>query len=168
MQGLESTIRTKNIEWTICFASRQQNDFIRSCHIHMIKESHEITDMSLEEFIVRSDFSYAKPSQLLDELKALTTTNKSDILYLSSEYHIDRLDPSVYHNNFIELVLPELAKQAQSILINQTDSKNIHKNVNPAISKRGLNIAREARPIFTKQKWKLFRKLLEENFVKSI
>jgi hypothetical protein len=152
MQGLESAIRTKNIEWTICFASGQQDDFVRSCHIQMIKESHEITDMSPEEFIVRSDFSYTKPSQLLDEFKALKTTSKIDSLYHSSDYHIDRSSPSVYHTNFIELVLAEKTKQLQSILINQTDSKNQHKNVNPEISERCFDIAREARPIFTTQK----------------
>jgi hypothetical protein len=168
MQGLEYTLGIKNIEWTICFASRQQNDFIRSCHIQLIKEGHEITDMDLKEFTDTSDFSFAETNELINELSRLKTNRKINILHFSYDQHIDRSDPSVYLNNFIELVLPEQAKQVQSILINQTDSKSLHKNVNPGISERGLDIAREARPIFTKQEWKLFRKFLEKNFVKSI
>tara|TARA_B100001175_G_C19280742_1_gene528665 strand:+ start:38 stop:487 length:450 start_codon:yes stop_codon:yes gene_type:complete len=63
---------------------------------------------------------------------------------------------------------PEQVKKIQFIIINQTNLKNLHKNIHRGISERGLYIARGARPIFTKQKWKLFRKSLEKNFIKSI
>ena len=63
---------------------------------------------------------------------------------------------------------PEQAEQIRSTLISETNSKNLHKNINPGISERGLDIARQARPLFTKQEWKLFRKFLEKNFIKSI
>jgi hypothetical protein len=44
----------------------------------------------------------------------------------------------------------------------------LNKNFNPGISDRGIEIAKEARPIFTKQEWKLFRKFLQKNFTKGI
>ena len=167
MKGLEHALGTENIDWDICFASRQRDDFIRSCHIQLIKEGHEITHLSKEEFIETSNFSYAEPSKLIDELDTLKKTRKINIFSFSYDHNSDRSEPTVYLNNFINLVLPEQAEQIRSILISETDSKNLHRNINPGISERGLDIARQARPLFTKQEWKLFRKFLEKNFIKS-
>ena len=168
MRWLECTLGTKEIDWTICFASRQRVDFIRSCHIQLIKEGHEITNLSNEEFMQTSNFSYADPSKLIDELSSLKKNKKINILPFSYDHNSDRSDPTIYLNNFINLVLPEQAEQIRSTLISETNSKNLHKNINPGISERGLEIARQARPLFTKQEWKLFRKFLEKNFIKSI
>ena len=168
IRGLEDTFETKDINWTICFASRQQNDFIRSCNIQLIKEGHELTGISLEEFTKISNFSHAKTSSLIEKLSSLKEKRNIKILPFSYENISDRSDPTIYLKKFIELILPVEAKQIIPSLINKSESKNLHKNINPGISERGLDIAQEARPIFTKQEWKLFRKFLEKNFVKSI
>jgi hypothetical protein len=168
MRGLEDTFGTKDIDWTICFASRQQNDFIRSCNIQLIKEGHELKGISLEEFTKTSNFSYAKTSNLIEKLSSLKEQRNIKILPFSYENISDRSDPTIYLKNFVKLILPGEAKQIIPSLINKSESKNLHKNINPGISERGLDIAQEARPIFTKQEWKLFRKFLEKNFVKSI
>ena len=168
IRGLEDTFGTKDIDWTICFASRQQDDFIRSCNIQLIKEGHELTGLSIEEFTKISNFSYAKTSSLIENLSSLKEQRNIKILPFSYENISDRSDPTMYLKNFIKLILPVEAKQIIPSLINKSESKNLHKNINPGISERGLDIAQEARPIFTKQEWKLFRKFLEQNFVKSI
>ena len=168
IRGLEDTLGTKDIDWTICFASRQQDDFIRSCNIQLIKEGHEITGISLGEFTETSNFSYSKTSSLIENLSPLKEQRNIKILPFSYENISDRSDPTMYLKNFIKLILPGEAKQIIPSLINKSESKNLHKNINPGISERGLDIAQEARPIFTKQEWKLFRKFLEKNFVKSI
>jgi hypothetical protein len=141
---------------------------MRSCHIQLIKEGHTIADMSFEKFKQESNFSYAEPGKLIDELSKLQTTRRIIITHFSYDHNSDRSDPTIYLNNFINLVLPEQAEQIRSTLISETNSKNLHKNINPGISERGLEIARQARPLFTKQEWKLFRKFLEKNFIKSI
>ena len=168
MQSLESTLGTKDLNWNICFASREQDDFIRSCHTQLIKEGHTIANMNVEQFEEASNFSYAEPSRLIDELRKLQTTRKMVITHFSYDQNSDRSDPTLYLNNFINLVLPEHAKYIRPILISETDSRNLHRNINPGISERGLELARQARPLFTKQEWKLFRKFLEKNFSKSI
>ena len=168
IRGLEHTFGTSDINWTICFASRQQDDFIRSCNIQLIKEGHHQTGLSFEEFSKRSNFSHASTDSLIKKLSPLKENRNIKIIPFSYENNIDRSDPTIYLDNFIHLILPEKAKQIIPILINKSNSKNLHENINPSISERGLSIAKEARPIFTKQEWKLFRKFLEKNFPKSI
>jgi hypothetical protein len=168
MRWLECTFKTKKINWTICFASRERDDFIRSCHIQLIKEGHELTNPSHQEFMDTSNFLYAEPSKLINELDALKRSRKINIIPFSYDHNSDRSDPTLYLNNFINLAFPEHSKQIRPILINETDSKNLQRDINPGISERGLDIAKQARPLFTKQEWKLFRKFLEKNFSKSI
>ena len=168
IRWLECTFKTKKINWTICFASRERDDFIRSCHIQLIKEGHELTNPSHQEFMDASNFLYAEPSKLIDGLNTLKRSRKINIIPFSYDHNSDRSDPTLYLNNFINLALPEHSKQIRPILINETDSKNLQRDINPGISERGLDIAKQARPLFTKQEWKLFRKFLEKNFSKSI
>jgi hypothetical protein len=167
IRGLEHTFGTSDINWTICFASRQQDDFIRSCKIQLIKEGHDPTGINFEAFSQRTNFAHANTGSLVKRLSPLKVNRNIKIIPFSYENNSDRSDPTIYLNNFIHLILPERAKQIIPIIINKSDSKNLHRNINPGISERGLNIAKEARPIFTKQEWKLFRKFLEKNFVKS-
>jgi hypothetical protein len=91
-----------------------------------------------------------------------------NIIPFSYDENIDRSNPSIYLNNFIKTIMPELAEQIQPIPISDIDSNNLNKIFNPSISDRGIEIAKEARPIFTKQEWKLLRKFLQENFTKGI
>jgi hypothetical protein len=64
--------------------------------------------------------------------------------------------------------MPELPKHIQPILVSEINSNNLNKTFNPGISHRGIEIAKEARPIFTKQEWKSFRKFVQKNFTKGI
>ena len=91
-----------------------------------------------------------------------------NIIPFSYDKNIDRSDPSIHLNNFIKIIMPELAEQIQPILISDTDSTNLKKIFNLGISDRGIEIAKEARPILTKQEQKLFRKFLQKNFTKGI
>ena len=120
MRGLEDTFGTKDIDWTICFASRQQNDFIRSCNIQLIKEGHELKGISLEEFTKTSNFSYAKTSNLIEKLSSLKEQRNIKILPFSYENISDRSDPAIYLKNFVKIILPGDAKQIIPSLINFT------------------------------------------------
>ena len=168
MEAFEVALSTKSIQWTICFANRKSNDFIRSCHIQLIKEGHEIASLSHDDFAQNTDFTHAEKNKLIDELSPLKKNRMINIIPFSYDENIDQSDPSIYLNNFIKIIMPELAEQIQPILINDTDSNNSNKTFNPGISNRGIEIAKEARPIFTKQEWKLFRKFLQKNFTKGI
>ena len=168
MEAFEVALSTKSIQWSICFANRKSDDFIRSCHVQLIKEGHEIASLSHDDFVQNTDFTHAEKNKLIDELSALKKNRMIKIIPFSYDENIDRSDPSIYLNNFIKIILPELAEQIQPILINGTDSNNSNKTFNPGISNRGIEIAKEARPIFTKQEWKLFRKFLQRNFTKGI
>ena len=168
MEAFEVALSTKSIQWTICFANRKSNDFIRSCHIQLIKEGHEIASLSHDDFAQNTDFTHAEKNKLINELSSLKKNRMINIIPFSYDENIDQSDPSIYLNNFIKIIMPELAEQIQPILINDTDSNNSNKTFNPGISNRGIEIAKEARPIFTKQEWKLFRKFLQRNFTKGI
>ena len=168
MEAFEVALSTKSIQWSICFANRESDDFIRSCHVQLIKEGHEIASLSHDDFVQNTDFAHAEKNKLIDELSALKKNRMINIIPFSYDENIDRSYPSVYLNNFIKIVMPELAEQIQPILINDIESNNSNKTFNPGISDRGIEIAKEARPIFTKQEWKLFRKFLQKSFTKGI
>ena len=91
-----------------------------------------------------------------------------NIIPFSHDENMDRSNPSIYLNNFIKTIMPELAEQIQPILIGDIDSNNLNKNFNPSVGDRGIKIAKEASSIFTNQEWKLFRKFLQKNFTKGI
>ena len=168
MEAFEVALSTKSIQWSICFANRESDNFIRSCHVQLIKEGHEIASLSHDDFVQNTDFAHAEKNKLIDELSDLQKNRMINIIPFSYDENIDRSDPSVYLNNFIKIIMPELAEQIQPILTSDTDSTNSNKTFNPGISDRGIEIAKEARPIFTKQEWKLFRKFLQRNFTKGI
>ena len=168
MEAFEVALSTTSIQWSICIANRKSEDFIRSCHVQLIKEGHEIASLSDDDFAQNTDFTHAEKNKLIDELSSLKKNRMINIIQFSYDENIDRSDPSIYLNNFIKIIMPELAEQIQPILISDTDSTNSNKTFNPGISDRGIEIAKEARPIFTKQEWKLFRKFLQKNFTKGI
>ena len=168
MEAFEVALLTKSIQWSICFANRKSEDFIRSCHVQLIKEGHEIASLSDDDFAQNTDFTHAEKNKLIDVLSSLNKDRMINIIPFSYDENIDRSDPSIYLNNFIKIIMPELAEQIQPILTSDTDSTNSNKTFTPGISDRGIEIAKEARPIFTKQEWKLFRKFLQKNFTKGI
>ncbi|BEV36776.1 hypothetical protein [Synechococcus sp. M16CYN] len=164
MNGLEFTLSTKDIHWVILFATRQHDEFVRSCYIQLIKEGYEIPSITIEQFKQISNFSYADPNELTKNLNPLKELRKVDIRSFSYDDNINKSHPSTYLNNFIKLALPNHAEAIQSILRNQRRFANLNRNINPSLNNRGLEIATQARPIFTKYEWKLFRKFLEKNF----
>ena len=60
MEAFEVALSTKSILWSICFANRESDDFIRSCHVQLIKEGHEITNLSHDDFTQNTNFTHAK------------------------------------------------------------------------------------------------------------
>ena len=66
-----------------------------------------------------------------------------NIIPFNYDENIDRSNPSIYLNNFIKIIMPELAEQIQPILISDTDSTNSNKTFNPGINDRGIEIAKE-------------------------
>ena len=66
-----------------------------------------------------------------------------NIIPFSYDENIDKSDPSVYLNNFIKIIMPELAEQIQPILINDIELNNSNKTFNPGISDRGIKIAKK-------------------------
>ena len=168
IEAFEVAMSTKSIQWAICFTNRDSEDFNRSCHVQLIKEGHEIANLSHDDFTQNTDFTHAEKNKLIDELGVLKENRMINIIPFSYDENIDRSDPSIYLNNFIKIIMPELAKQIRPILASEINSNNLNKNFNPGISDRGIEIAKEARPIFTKKEWKLFRKFLQKNFPKGI
>ena len=170
MEAFEVAMSTKSIQWATCFTNRESEDCIRSCHVQLIKEGHEIANLSHDDFAQKTDFTHTEKEKLIDELSALKKNRMINIIPFSYDENIDRSNPSIYLNNFIKIVMPELAEQIQPILISDIGSNNLNKNFNPSasVSDRGIKIAKEASPIFTKQEWNLFRKFLQENFTKGI
>ena len=168
MEAFEVAMSTKSIQWAICFVNRESDDFIRSCHVQMIKEGHEIANLSHDHFAQNTDFTHAEKNKLIDELSALKENCMINVIPFSYAENIDRSDLSIYLKNFFKIIMPELSEQIQPILISDIDSNKLNKNFNPGNSDRGIEIAKEASPIFTKVEWKLFRKFLQENFTKGI
>lgn len=164
MSGLEHTFRSQENNWTICFSNMKQDDFIHSCNIQPTKEVQYTTRLSLEEFSKITNFSYTNPRNLHKALSPLKENRNVKIIPLGHESNSDRSDSTIYQYNFIP---PDNTKQIISIPTNKSDSKNIHKMIKPGISVIGLNLVKEERSIFTRQKWKLYRKFLEKNFIKS-
>ena len=156
MEAFEVALSTKSIQWSICFANRKSEDFIRSCHVQLIKEGHEIASLSDDDFAQNTDFTHAEKNKLIDELSSLKKDRMINIVPFSYDENIDRSDPSIYLNNFIKIIMPELAEQIQPILISDTDSTNSNKIFNPGISDRGIEIAKEERQLLTKQDWNCF------------
>ena len=168
MEAFEVAMSTKSIQWAICFTNRESEDFIRSCHVQLIKEGHEIANLSHDDFTQNTDFTHAEKKKLIDELSALKKNRMINIIPFSYDENIDRSNPSIYLNNFIKTIMPELAEQIQPILISDIDSNNLNKNFNSSVSDSRIEIAKEASSIFTNQEWKLFRKFLQKNFTKGI
>ena len=80
---------------------------------------------------------------------------------------IDPEDPSVYLWAVLEQALPAQSATLKAKLGSSEDNDNLVRNTNPGLSDRGLELAVQARPLFNRSEWKLFRKFLEKNFAKT-
>ena len=67
----------------------------------------------------------------------------------------------------LKQALPEQADLLRQQLEANRDNVNLTKTTNPGLNERGLELAIQARPLFKRSEWKLFRKFLEKNFAKS-
>ena len=91
---------------------------------------------------------------------------------IASQRIVDAIDSpqgiEVLNNSVSGLGILQDFKSNQKGTLANYRVPNSNKTFNPGISDRGIEIAKEARPIFTKQEWKLFRKFLQKNFTKGI
>ena len=71
MGAFEVAPSTKLIQWTIYFANSEGYDFIRPCHVQLIKDDHEIASPSHDDLAQNTDFTHAEKNKLINELSAL-------------------------------------------------------------------------------------------------
>ena len=69
--------------------------------------------------------------------------------------------------NVLNHALPQRFDRLRQQMEANTDNPNLNKTTNPGLNEWGLELAVQARTIFKRREWKLFRKFLEKNFAKS-
>ncbi|WP_392350260.1 hypothetical protein [Parasynechococcus sp.] len=167
MIGLEQALSVDDIHWRIVFASREPTSFARSCHTQLIKEGHDLSGIAVDEFVRSSDFSDSTPEALNSSLSKLANKRRLEVIDFRYEDHISADDPTLMLWAVLERALPEQAHALREALETSTENANLQQQPNPGLSERGLELATQARPLFNKQEWKLFRKFLEKNFTKT-
>jgi len=166
MIGLEQALSVEAIQWRIVFASREPTSFARSCHTQLIKEGHDLSGIPIDGFAESGAFSRSSPDALKSSLSTLGNKRQLDIVDFRYEDHISATDPTRLLWAVLERALPEQAQALRGALEANHDNTNLQQQPNPGLSERGLELAAQARPLFNKQEWKLFRKFLEKNFTK--
>ena len=167
MIGLEDSLGRRSIDWTVLFAHRDQEAFIRSCHTQLIKEGHHTPETSqFETFRERADFSHTDHQQLEQCLTKLGSKRDLKVVSIDYEQASDPQEPSTFLWNVLKQSLPQQADSLRQQLEANTNNENLHKTTNPGLNERGLELAIQARPLFNRSEWKLFRKFLEKNFAK--
>ena len=168
MTGLEDSLGRRSIAWTVLFANRNPEAFIRSCHTQLIKEGHHTPETSqFDTFRETADFSHTDPQQLEQALAKLCTKRDLKIVKIDYENASDPHEPSTFLWNVLKQALPQQADLLKQRLEANTENENLNKTTNPGLNERGLELAIQARPLFSRSEWKLFRKFLEKNFAKS-
>ena len=167
MIGLEDSLEQQSIAWTVLFASRDPEAFIRSCHTQLLKEGRHTPETSLfETFRQTADFSHTDHQQLEQSLTKLGSKRDLKVLSIDYEQASDPQEPSTFLWNVLKQSLPQQADSLRQQLEANTNNENLHKTTNPGLNERGLELAIQARPLFNRSEWKLFRKFLEKNFAK--
>ena len=168
MIGLEDSLEQRSIAWTVLFASRDPEAFIRSCHTQLLKEGRHTPETSrFESFRQTADFSYTNPTTLAESLSRLGAKREVHFASINYDKLSDPHQPSTFLWNLLKQALPEQAPLLQRQLEANTENENLNKTTNPGLNERGLELAVQARPLFNRSEWKLFRKFLEKNFAKS-
>ena len=76
--GLEDSLEHRSITWTILFASRSHEAFVRSCHTQLLKEGRHTPQTShYDTFRQTADFSHTDRQSLEQSLMKLA--NKRDL-----------------------------------------------------------------------------------------
>ena len=167
MIGLEDSLEQQSIAWTVLFASRDPEAFIRSCHTQLLKEGRHTPETSLfETFRQTADFSHTDHQQLEQCLTKLGSKRDLKVVSIDYEQASDPQEPSTFLWNVLKQSLPQQADSLRQQLEANTNNENLHKTTNPGLNERGLELAIQARPLFNRNEWKLFRKFLEKNFAK--
>ena len=167
MIGLEDSLEQQSIAWTVLFASRDPEAFIRSCHTQLLKEGRHTPETSLfETFRQTADFSHTDHQQLEQCLTKLGSKRDLKVVSIDYEQASDPQEPSTFLWNVLKQSLPQQADSLRQQLEANTNNENLHKTTNPGLNERGLELAIQARPLFNSSEWKLFRKFLEKNFAK--
>ena len=168
MIGLEDSLEQRSIAWTVLFASRAPEAFIRSCHTQLLKEGRHTADTSqFEIFRQTADFSHTDPRQLEQSLTKLGGKRDLKVVSINYDQASDPHEPSTFLWNVLKQALPQEADLLKQRLEANTENENLNKTTNPGLNERGLELAIQARPLFSRSEWKLFRKFLEKNFAKS-
>ena len=167
MIGLEDSLGQQSIAWTVLFASRDPEAFIRSCHTQLLKEGRHTPETSLfETFRQTADFSHTDHQQLEQCITKLGSKRDLKVVSIDYEQASDPQEPSTFLWNVLKQSLPQQADSLRQQLEANTNNENLHKTTNPGLNERGLELAIQARPLFNRSEWKLFRKFLEKNFAK--
>ena len=167
MIGLEDSLEQQSIAWTVLFASRDPEAFIRSCHTQLLKEGRHTPETSLfETFRQTADFSHTDHQQLKQCLTKLGSKRDLKVVSIDYEQASDPQEPSTFLWNVLKQSLPQQADSLRQQLEANTNNENLHKTTNPGLNERGLELAIQARTLFNRSEWKLFRKFLEKNFAK--
>ena len=168
MIGLEDSLEQRSIAWTVLFVSRDPEDFLRSCHTQLLKEGRHTPDTSqFETFRQTADFSHTDPLQLEQTLRKLGSKRDLNVVSINYDQASDPHEPSTFLWNVLKQALPQQADRLRHQLEANTENENLNKTTNPGLNERGLELAIQARPLFSRSEWKLFRKFLEKNFAKS-
>ena len=166
INSLEKALSSDDINWIILYATRQKEEFIRSCHTQLLKEGNILEDLTFEQFSQSKNFIYSDEDNLRRNLEELKTKQNIDIVSFSYDTNSSKINPSVYLWNFIKLALPAHSSEIKEAFNSNATKLNIANKINPSLNDRGLEIADQARPLFDQKEWKLFRKFLEKNFAK--
>ena len=150
------------------FASRDPEAFIRSCHTQLLKEGRHTADTSqFEIFRQTADFSHTDPRQLEQSLTKLGGKRDLKVVSINYDQASDPHEPSTFLWNVLKQALPQQADRLRQQLEANTENGNLNETTNPGLNERGIELAIQARPLFSRSEWKLFRKFLEKNFAKS-
>ena len=166
INSLEKTLTNNEINWTILYATRNREEFIRSCHTQLLKEGNILEDLEFEQFSQSKNFITSNEETLKRNLEKLKIKQRIKIAPFSYDINSSKTNPSVYLWNFINLALPDYNSDIKKAFDSNSKKINIANKINPSLSDRGLEIADQARPLFDQKEWKLFRKFLEKNFAK--
>ena len=150
------------------FANRNPEAFIRSCHTQLIKEGHHTPETShFDTFRQTADFSHSDPQQLEQSLSKLRSKRDLTVVTFNCDQASNPQEPSIFLWNLLKRALPDQADLLKQQLEASTENDKLAKTPNPGLIERGLELAVQARPLFSRSEWKLFRKFLEKNFCKS-
>ena len=167
INGLEDSLERQSIEWTVLFASRNQEDFMRSCHTQLIKQGIHTPEISdFDTFKQTADFSHTDRQRLEHTLSELKNERNLSVVTINYEQASNPKDPSSLLWNVLRQALPDQADLIRQQLEANADNK-LDRTPNPGLNERGLSLALQARTLFSDSEWKLFRKFLEKNFAKT-